>query len=68
MEKKISDRTALIIYCTREEAEMIRHAAKHERRTITGYVMNAVMSRIGLRNRLHEQLLRDQESGSPSRA
>lgn len=40
------DRTALLIRCSREEAEMIRDAAKHERRTVSGYVLHAVMNRI----------------------
>jgi len=43
---KKSDRTALLIYCTREEAEQIKRAAKMERRTITGFVMNTVMNRL----------------------
>lgn len=45
-------RTALLIYCTREEAERIRAAAKRERRTITGFVMNAVMNRLGVQERI----------------
>jgi uncharacterized protein (DUF1778 family) len=40
------DRTALLIRCSREEAERIRAAAKRERRTVSGYVLNAVMSRL----------------------
>jgi len=45
---KNNDRTALLIYCTREEAEQIKVAAKRERRTITGFVLNAVMSRMAV--------------------
>ena len=41
-----SDRTAMLIRCSREEAELIRAAAKHERRTVSGYVLHAVMNRI----------------------
>ncbi len=40
-------RTALLIYCTREEAARVRAAAGRERRTISGFVMNAVMARFG---------------------
>lgn len=40
------DRTALLIRCSREEAERIRAAAKRERRTVSGYVLNAVMNRL----------------------
>lgn len=48
MSSKRGDKTALLIYCTREEAERIRTAAKRERRTISGFVMNAVMTRLGV--------------------
>jgi uncharacterized protein (DUF1778 family) len=39
-------RTALLIRCSWEEAETIRAAAHRERRTLSGYVLNAVFSRI----------------------
>lgn len=39
-------RTALLIRCSQEEAETIRAAAKAERRTLSGYVLNAIMHRI----------------------
>ncbi len=42
-------RSALLLRCTTEEADMIREAANREHRTISGYIMNVVMSRI--RNR-----------------
>lgn len=41
-----SDRTALLIRCSKEEAEKIRAAAKRERRTLSGYVLHAVLNRI----------------------
>jgi len=50
-----TNRTALLIYCTKEEAERIRIAAKRERRTISGFVMNAVMSRFVMEGRLQER-------------
>jgi hypothetical protein len=40
------ERTSVLIRCSREEAEKIRAAAKRERRTLSGYVVNAVMDRI----------------------
>ena len=52
---KASDRTALLIYCTREEASKIKLAAQRERRTISGFVMNAVMTRFAVEGRLHER-------------
>lgn len=45
-------RTALLIHCSREEAETIRHAARVERRTVSGYVVNAVMNRIAMREKM----------------
>lgn len=42
-----TERTALLIRCSREEAERIRNAARRERRTVSGYVLNAVLTRIG---------------------
>ena len=39
-------RTALLIHCSEEEARQIREAAHFERRTISGYVLHAVMNRI----------------------
>jgi rubrerythrin len=46
-----SDRTTILIHCSQEEAARIRAAAAQERRTISGYVINAVMSRIEVRER-----------------
>jgi uncharacterized protein (DUF1778 family) len=47
-----SRRSALLIRCTQEEADRIRRAAKLERRTLSGYVLNAVMTRVETRERL----------------
>lgn len=46
------DRTALLVRCSRAEAEQIRRAARAERRTISGYILNAVMNRIKMRENL----------------
>jgi uncharacterized protein (DUF1778 family) len=51
-------KTALLIYCTAEEADQIRFAAKQERRTITGFVMNAVATRLAIRYRLPSHLIK----------
>jgi uncharacterized protein (DUF1778 family) len=40
------ERTALLIRCSKDEAEKIRAAAKRERRTLSGYVLHTVLSRI----------------------
>ncbi len=43
------EKTAILIRCTLEEADLIRKAAALERRTLSGYVINAVMNRINVR-------------------
>jgi len=62
MTGNIHKRTALLIYCTSEEAERIRLAAKRDRRTISGYVMNAVMNRLAVESRIQER--RKQQPGN----
>jgi hypothetical protein len=49
-------RTALLIHCSAEEAERIRAAAKRERRTISGYVINAVLSRLEYQSHVEKRL------------
>jgi len=44
-------RTALLIRCTSREADLIREAARSERRTVSGYVLNAVLQRIAVRDK-----------------
>jgi uncharacterized protein (DUF1778 family) len=41
-----SERTALLIRCSKEEAEKIRAAAKRERHTLSGYILQIVLGRI----------------------
>ncbi len=45
-------KAALFVRCTEEEAARIHHAAKMERRTVSGYVLNAVMNRIEQRDKV----------------
>lgn len=47
-----AERTALLIRCSREEAEKIREYAKQERRTLSGFVLHAVMNRIANQERI----------------
>lgn len=42
-------KTAILLRCTAEEADMIRHAAAIERRTLSGFILNAVMNRLRAR-------------------
>jgi uncharacterized protein (DUF1778 family) len=48
------DRTALLIRCSKDEAERIRQAARNERRTVSAYVLQAVMNRLSVDKRLQE--------------
>jgi uncharacterized protein (DUF1778 family) len=48
------EKTALLIYCTPEEAAAIREFAKRERRTISGFVMTAVTNRLAVLARVEE--------------
>ncbi len=38
-------RKAILIRCSEEEYELIHRAARAERRTISGFILNAVMGR-----------------------
>lgn len=40
-------RAALLVRCSKEEAKLIRGGAKLERRTVSGYILHAVLNRIG---------------------
>jgi len=41
-------RTALLIRCSEEEAEAIRETAKQQRRTVSSFVIGAVMNRVSI--------------------
>ena len=41
-------RTALLIRCTEEEAKAIRETAKQQRRTVSSFVIGAVMNRVSV--------------------
>ena len=45
-------KAALFVRCTEEEADKILRRAKMERRTVSGFVLNAVFNRIAMRDRL----------------
>ncbi len=51
-------KSALFIRCSEEQAERIRRDANAERRTISGYILNAVLNRIEAK----EKLLREQDN------
>jgi len=64
MERAKPRRTAILVRCTEQEAELIRDAARKERRTISGYIINAVLNRINIRARLATELDENRESGT----
>ena len=47
-----SNQAVLFIRCTKEEAEKIRRVAKLERRTLSGFILNAVLARIEMREKM----------------
>jgi len=46
----------LLVRCSKEEAEAIREAARAERKTVTGFVLSAVLARISNRHEFEERL------------
>ena len=48
-------RTALLVRCSEEEAQAIREAAKRERRTLSGFMLNAVLTRMARHGRLEQE-------------
>lgn len=47
-------RTALLVRCSEDEAELIREGAKRERRTISGFILNAVLNRIAHQKKIEQ--------------
>ena len=47
-------RTALLIRCSEKEASQIREGAELERRTLSGYVLRAVMNRLATQEKLRQ--------------
>jgi uncharacterized protein (DUF1778 family) len=41
-----TERSAILIRCTAEEAELIRQAAKNERRTVSGFTLKVLLEYI----------------------
>src|SRR5215469_17944987 len=52
----MATRTALLIHCLKEEADQIRQRARLDRRTVSGYVLNIVMSAVAFEQRLYVRL------------
>ena len=48
-------RTAILLRCSEEEAQDIRDAARSEKRTISGFILNAVHNRLEARKRIRER-------------
>ena len=59
----MSNRTALLICCSVEEAASIRNEAEGERRTVSNYVLNIVMRTVAM----EEDLLRPRDVRLPDR-
>jgi len=52
----MATRTAILIHCLKEEADQIRQRARLDRRTVSGYVLNIVMSAVAFEQRLYARL------------
>jgi len=61
-----STRSALLVRCSREEADIIRQAAKRERRTVSGFILNAVLNRIRNQQTLQQSWIRPKDGGGGS--
>jgi uncharacterized protein (DUF1778 family) len=59
---------ALLVRCTDEEADTIRHAAKSEHRTVSGYILDVVMNRIEARQKLLREAANQPEDPNRSSA
>jgi uncharacterized protein (DUF1778 family) len=55
-----NSRSSLLVRCSGEEAKTIREAAKNERRTLSGYILYAVMSRINNETERERERERDE--------
>jgi uncharacterized protein (DUF1778 family) len=62
------ERTALLVRCSEQEAAAIREAAKRERRTISGFILNAVLNRIATQKRIEQAWRKAGGAGKSARA
>jgi uncharacterized protein (DUF1778 family) len=60
-------RTAILLRCSEEEAQDIRQAAQQEKRTISGFILNAVHNRLEARKRLRERFEQIGDPEAPPR-
>lgn len=58
-------RTAILLRCSEEEAQAIRDAARSEKRTISGFILNAVHNRLEARKRIRERFEEISSSEAP---
>jgi len=51
-----NDRDALLVRCSKQESKLIRETAKLERRTLSGFVLRAVLNHIESRQHVQKEL------------
>lgn len=51
-----TSRTALLLRCSEEESKLIREGARRERRTISGFLLNAAMNHINAREKAQDMI------------
>jgi uncharacterized protein (DUF1778 family) len=56
------------VRCSAEEAEAIREAATRERRTISGFILNAVLNRIANQKKIEQALRKAPRGDKQARA
>jgi hypothetical protein len=52
---RVKNRVALAVRCSELEAAQIREAANRERRSVSSYILNAVMSRVAVQHQMLER-------------
>jgi len=60
-------RTAIIVSCAEDQADLVRRRSAAERRTISAYVLNILMRRLGLEEPMRLSLRRRSAWQKPSR-
>jgi len=62
---RVKNRVALAVRCSEFEAAQIREAAKRERRSVSSYILHAVMNRVAAQHQVLEMRNGNQKSPPP---
>ena len=64
----MTNRTALLLRCSQQEADVIHDAAKRERRTISAFMLNAAMNHINAREKAQEMIINASRASAKANA